>query len=158
MRTNRHNRGFALVAAIGVLAVLMIFAISAASTAQFTLGFSHARTADRRLGSALDEGVALLAAGRSELLKPGAAGSKPSSVALIEARPGSKNDVVVSATVGLQPDPALLPSALAAREGDLIVRLDAARADGRGSRRSALVLMNSAGQRRAPILLQETRP
>lgn len=155
----RRDRAFALVAAIGVLAVLMIFAIAAAGTAQFTVTFSAARAADRRLGSALEEGIALLAAGGAEELKGGGtAGATTSTVLLIAARPGAADDVVVSATRGLTPEPGLLPPSLASREGDTFVLLEAGRADGRGSRRTALVLLNAAGYRRAPILLRETRP
>ena len=161
LRNERRDRAFALVASIGVLAVLMIFAISAAGTAQFTVSFSAARTADRRLGSALEEGMALLAAGG--LKQPGegggaGAGATTSTVLLIAPRSGSADDVVVSATQGLTPEPGLLPPSLPYCEGDTLVLLEAGRADGRGWCRSALVLLNTAGHRRAPILLRETRP
>lgn len=156
MGIRKGSRGFALVAAIGVLAVLMIFAMSAAGTAEFTLGFSSARQLDRRLSAAIEEGTSLLMDDPSGFAQESSSGSSE-TVFLIPPREGSPADVVVSATLGLAPEPEELGPALAVREGDRLVRLEAARADGRGQRRSSLYLINSAGQRRVPILLQEAR-
>lgn len=148
-----RRRGFALVAAIGVLAILVIFAVAAAGVTQFTIGFSQARAADRRLGAALEQSAALLASRPPQALSADGAAH---TFALVEARPGSRDDVAVTATVGLAPDPGLLGPALALREGDTVVRLEARRPGGRYTR-TATYLMNTAGQRRTPILLQESR-
>ncbi len=146
---NTNRRGFALIAAIGTLAVLMVFAMAAAGSAEFTLGFSRARTADLRLASAVEEGAELLAAGAA------VASDKPA--ALIEPRPGAKNDVTVTATLELSAEAKLLGEALAARDGDALVRLEAARGVA-AVQRVSVFLINGAGNRRAPILLQESRP
>ncbi len=144
------RRGFALIAAIGTLAVLMVFAMAAAGSAEFTLGFSRARTADQKLGAALEEGAGFLAAGAD--IATGKA------TALIQPRPGAKDDVTVTATVEQSVDPDLLGQALAVRDGDLQVRLEAARSGAAAPQRIAVYLINGAGNRRAPILLQERRP
>ena len=159
LRSSAARRGFALLAAIGVLAVLMILAVAAVGSAQFTLGFSQARTADQRLGQALEEGATILRPRLPDLVKKAAASwsaeQTSTTVELIKPRPGVKDDVVVSATLGLVTGEGL-PAGVQPRDGDFMVRLEAGRLD-RPLRRSAIYLVNSAGLRRAPILIQEGR-
>ena len=67
--TFRRDRGFALLAALGVLAVLTILAAAAAGSVSFTRGLAVERNRERALTSALSHGADLLGARGCEMLK-----------------------------------------------------------------------------------------
>jgi hypothetical protein len=148
--SSRQERGFAIIAAIGVLAILMILGFGAAVVTQFTYGFSRARVADREYSDVLREGAQLLAT--RSVPEPG------SPTFEVWKHEGSgKNDVQVSATVQLaEVGTKLLGAALKPREGDRVVELTASAPSGK-VRRSSFYLINVSGARTAPILLLERR-
>ena len=148
----KRRSGFALIAAIGVLVLLMMMAFGAAATAQFTYGFSRARVKDHEYSMLMrDASDALQQRGIPE------PGTPPFQV--LQTQSVAKNDIEVSATVQLpEVGRNLLGSALKLREGDRVVEFTAAPAITGKVSRVSNYLMNSKGLRSAPILLLERRP
>ncbi len=145
-----EQRGFALIAALGVMVLLSIMAFGAATTAHFTYGLSKARQLDRQLGEMLREASKLL----SVQMVPGA---PEAAFPVLNARTLSGRDVQVSGTL-VRPEVAttLLSAALQPRDGDHVVELAAA-VQGLPGLRSSVYLINARGMRHAPILLLERR-
>lgn len=149
------NRGFALIAAIGVLAVLAIIVFAAASSAQFTSSYASLDVRDYRLCNAVESGLAQVLARELPAWK---AGDAPKTVTLAPPPEGYNDDLVVSATIGLSPSRDLQPPIIASRAGDVLVAVQAAPALGRrGVSRQNVYLVNPLGNRPGPILLEETR-
>ena len=148
-------RGFALIAAIGVLAVLAIIVFAAASSAQFTANFASLDGRDYRLCNAVEAGLAQVLARDLPAWKQGDA---PRTVTLPAAPAGYNEDLVVTATIGLAPSREVSPPDIAARAGDVLVAVQASPAQGRhGMSRQNTYLVNLLGHRPGPILLEETR-
>jgi hypothetical protein len=149
-----RRRGFALVFAIGVLAVLVMVVMAGANSAQFTYSFAHGRARDQQLGQAIRYAVDTIAA-RDWKAKPVPA--QPETVEFAAPVPEAKDAVTARAVIAPQaPDEKTYRGLLAAREGDVLVRVEAETAV-KSARRSALYLLNAGGKRPAPILLEEAR-
>lgn len=150
MKPRCNQRGFAVIAAIGVLAILMIMAFGAAAITQFTYGLTRARVSDREYSDLLRESAQLLAT--RPLPEPGSPAFE-----VLKHRAAAKGDVQVSATVQLaEVGNKLLGAALKPRDGDRVVELAASSPSGRVTRTS-VYLLNISGARTAPILLLERR-
>ncbi|MGI8905651.1 MAG: hypothetical protein ACR2IE_04075 [Candidatus Sumerlaeaceae bacterium] len=148
----QKQRGFALITALGVLALLMIMAFGAASVTQFTFSLSQARLTDRSYGDMLREGAELLQ-------MRGVPEEGTPTVEVLRAQSLSRRDVQVSATVQqLETGRNLLGTALTLRNGDRVVELTAAPTSTGRISRGAVYLLNVQGARNAPILLLERRP
>ncbi len=146
----RPNRAFALLAAIGVLAVLAVVVVASINSTQLTYGFSRARILDRQLGEATRQ-AALRLNGDAIAL------ARTAPFAVVKPVVGSVDDSVVTATVTGVDVPGLLGPIIAPRDGDLLIRLDAARSRNGSARRSAIYLVNSKGARPSPTLVEEAR-
>lgn len=153
-RPKSLKRGFMLITAIGVLAVLFLLVMAGANSVQYTYGFAHMRATTDRFADALQQSAEVLVSQGSllEKLQGGAAleaariGSEPRRLIRVQARLGAEQ---TQAAPSLQ--------LVGKREGDIVVLLEAtAGEEANRSKRSALYLINHRGNRRAPILLQET--
>ena len=148
------QRGFALVFAIGVLAVLVMIVMAGANSAQYTYVFAHARAQDKQLGHAIQYAVNTVAA-RDWAAKPVPA--QPETVDIRYLPSDAKQAVAARAVIAPQaPGDTTYKGVLVPREGDVLVRVEVEAAN-RSARRGALYLLNAGGKRPAPILLEETR-
>lgn len=153
MKNRANSRGYALVAALSVLALFAIFAMAAGDSTEFTWMFNHARSSDQRLGDVLEAvavGVppAQLITSASDV--PTSGPEKP----VFELEPGAKDNVLVWArSPEAKPD----TSYVAPMAGDALVQLEAASVRKQATRRAAIYLLNASGQRPAPILIEEKR-
>ena len=151
----RNDRGFALMLALGILASLTFIIMAAADSTQITWGFSHARAADQKLGDAIEQVVRSLPPAQFA----SSAGDAPSTAPLrtFELAKGEAGAILVYAW----PEPvdafAEARRMLGEKPGDLVVRLEAATVKNQSNRRTGTYLLNSAGNRTAPILLEERR-
>lgn len=144
----RKSSGYALIAAIGVVAVLGLLIIGAVNNAQVTYSFARSRTSDKVLADLTAEMARRLAA-RPALTTGAAPGAT-----LLEVTTG--DGVTAKATVA-DGDPRRLVGTLIRRQdADMLVRIDAGRPGGRGLQRGALYLVTPGGTR-PPILLAEER-
>lgn len=152
----QRPRGFALVIAIGVLAILIVLGVASAGMSDFTLAFSQARIGDRKLGSALEQGATLL----MHKLRVGALENPATNepIALIQPSGSGQDDISVTATLNIVSDRLVRDdSVLVSREGDTVVLIEASRSQPGAVLRRSWYLVNTAGNRRIPILLQEAR-
>lgn len=152
MRLHNLNkrRGFALVAAIGVMVLVGIFAFAAATTAQFTYAFSQARFSDQQLGRILREAAV------AEMASPQPASADQKRPVITTETAAGNNVVVTAAELPGQQGLQMLGGALKPREGDQVLELRAMHRD--KFVRGANYLVNRSGNRTAPILLREVRP
>ena len=149
-----RRRGFALIFAIGVLAVLVMVVMAAANSAQFTYVFAHARARDQQLGRAIRHAVDTVAS-RDWAAKPVPA--QPETIEIAASDPDARDAVMTRALIAPRvPDEKTYGGVLAPREGDVLVRIEAETAR-KSARRVALYLFNAGAKRPAPILLEETR-
>ncbi len=146
----RRRRGFALLAALGVLSVVFIMAVSASMAARFTWSFLGMRLADQKLRNAA-RGAAEALAARPELLEAAKA-EQGLQLAFPGRAPGDGIAVLAAVAGSTQ---TLAARFLAPREGDATVLLSASALLPRQARHEALYLVNVQGRRRAPILLEE---
>lgn len=134
----RPRRGFALIAAIGVLAVLTILVFGAATRAHVTHTLTAADLATHRLAGALHAQARMLMAGADP------------------AKPLAGDDdltLTVKAPAEAPASPAL--DTLGKRDGDIFAEIAVSSNRLRGAGRTAIYLVNTKGQRSAPILLRE---
>lgn len=136
--TNRA-RGFAMIAALGVLAVVSIVVLSAASSTQFTHAFVGRDFRDSRLRQAIVTQARMLA--NSELDRG------PSA---------SDDEVKVTVTLYDKDLKDIGTDAVARRDGDVIATISAEFALRNEGTRTSVYLVNTKGQRKAPILLTES--
>jgi hypothetical protein len=155
-RIRHHRRAFALITALGVLAALTFIVMAAADSTQVTWTFSHARASDQRLGDAIQQLVRSLPP--SELVPvPDAAESTAPAVRQFELAKGNAVAgilVFASAPREIAAPPAEVIPPL---EGDVLVQFEAASIRLQRVRRTATYLLNTSGNRPAPILVQESR-
>lgn len=148
LRTTRRTSGYALIAAIGVVAVLGLLVVGAANNAQVTHAFARSRTNDKMLADLTAEMARRLAA-RPALT----AGAAPGATVLEVA---TADGITAKATVA-DGDPRRLVGLLIRRtDADVLVRIETARPGGRGLRHESLYLVTPGGTR-PPILLTEER-
>lgn len=153
---HRKPKGFVLVAALGVLAILMTVAFMAAGSAQHTFSMTVERQRDRRIS----DHITIVAEQLPRLLSTSGAGPGSGSVRTVRVLSGLATDpttVEVSATLGLKLDPASSLPALQAMDGDELAVVEARRRDGVGASRRSTFLVNSRGLRSSPILIREER-
>jgi hypothetical protein len=149
----RNRRGFVLVTALGVLAVIMTAAFMAASSAQQTFTMTVERQRDRRIS----DHITVVAEVLPRLLSNPGATSSVRTVLLVSGNPKDPAAVTVSATLGLAANAELIRPALEFLEGDELARVEAKRSDGQGPSRRSTFLVNSRGLRSSPILIREER-
>ncbi|MCX7717720.1 MAG: hypothetical protein N2111_04855 [Candidatus Sumerlaeaceae bacterium] len=135
----KPRRGFALIAALGVLAVLTILVFGAATRAHVTHTLTAADLAQHRLASALNA--------QARLLMTGADPGKPLA-----------GDDDLTLTVQMLAEPPASPAVdlLGKREGDLFAEIQVSSRRLQGAGRRAIYLVNTKGQRSAPILIAES--
>ncbi|MBX7244388.1 MAG: hypothetical protein K1X53_02750 [Candidatus Sumerlaeaceae bacterium] len=153
----RTHSGFALLAAIGVLAVLTILVMSAATAADVTHHVVQFDVTDFRLAAAIENAAVRLEAGDI----PGADIKGPERTVPVPAeKVGPGQPIEVTVTTGLAPADNYMAPALHARDGDTMVKVVALMPGAGGKARDtmeAMFLLNTAGKRSARILLQEKR-
>ncbi len=148
MRLQNGNQAFAMLAVIGVLAVLGLLVMGTANTAQVTHAFARARTVDSVLTDLTAEMARHLAADAT--LTSGAA----VGATVLEVDAG---DITGKATTTGADTRALVGTIIRPHDGDVIVSIDAGRKDGRSVHRTATYLVTPRAPRAAPILLSEER-
>ena len=148
MRLQNENRAFAMLAAIGVLAVLGLLVMGTANTAQVTHAFARARTVDSVLTDLTAEMARHLAADAT--LTSGAA----VGATVLEVDAGDVTGKAITAGADAR---ALVGTVIRPHEGDVIVSIEAGRKDGRSLHRTAIYLVTPRSPRAAPILLSEER-
>ena len=146
-RTAAGRRGYVLLAAICVLAVLFLIAATAADTTQTTWRLASKSAVEHALCDAMHDAAYRVMSGD----RPSTA---PAAAALARAAT-LRGDVTVSATL-LAKDAPALPAHIAPRGHDEFIRIEA-RHGRSGGCRKALYLVNRSGLRQAPILLLEER-
>ncbi|PKO20002.1 hypothetical protein CVU37_00575 [candidate division BRC1 bacterium HGW-BRC1-1] len=148
MRLQNGNRAFAMLAAIGVLAVLGLLVMGTANTAQVTHAFARARTVDCVLTDLTAEMARHLAADAT--LTSGAA----VGATVLEVDAGDITGKAITAGADAR---ALVGTVVRPRDGDVIVKIEAERKDGRSLHRTATYLVTPQAPRATPILLSEER-
>jgi len=136
--TVMRRRGFALIAAIGVLAVLTILVFGAATRAHVTHTLAAADLATHRLASALHS--------QASLLMAGADASRPLT---------GDDDLTLTVRILQQPPASPAVASVGRRDGDQYAEITASSKRLRGAGRTAIYLVNTQGKRSAPILVQE---
>lgn len=149
----RSSRGFVLVSALGVLAVIMTAAFMAASSSQQTFTMTIERQRDRRIS----DHITVVAEALPKLLSNPGATTSVRTVLMIAGDAGDSASITVSATLGLEVTAQLIRPALDLLEGDEVARVEARRADGQGPSRRSTFIVNSRGLRSSPILIREER-
>jgi hypothetical protein len=145
-------KGFVLVAALGVLAVLMTAAFMAAGSAQHTFTMTVERQRDRRIADHLTVASELLP---KLVSRAGTGVGTIRTVRLVF--PTEPSTVEVSATLGLAIPSGLIQPALSSLDGDELAVVEARRRDGAGPSRRSTFVVNSRGLRTFPILIREER-
>lgn len=153
MRTSSRKKGFALIVAIGVLALLFILVFAGANTSQVTRTFSRARERDRELTDATRQAVLHLVKTRASDLAPA---DTPSVIEVVRAPESGAPAIAVKATAGIRADAATLGKVLVGRPGDALLRVEARKTNGAATV-AATYLVNTQNGRKAPILLKEER-
>lgn len=138
MKAGLH-RGFALIAALGVLAVLTVLVFGAATRAHVTHTLTAADLSTHRLASALDA--------QARLLMTGADPDKPLA---------GDEDLTLKVTMLAEPPASPATGVLGRRDGDRFAEITVTSKRLKGAGRRAIYLLNTKGQRSAPILVTES--
>jgi hypothetical protein len=150
IRPTLSNRGFTVVAAVIVLAILGMLAIAAANSVQFTFSFVAASTTQSRLSSAMREGAVLLQS-RPDMVKGLDGGT--AVVVFAAGQPGESQVTASRADLSLA---AGIRKLVPEQAGDVVVVLNAGFLKTTPRKASSVYLINTEGRRTAPILLKET--
>lgn len=137
MILQRKERGFVLLIALGVLAVLGILIFGASTTTQAGWAFTEMHMTDVRMGNALDHIAVRLSRG------------DPLSGSVVL----QDGDVTATATIGIASDASQVAAVIEPREGDQFVKIFARNQNGWTV--DSLYLINFKAMRKSPILVSE---
>lgn len=149
------ERAFALMVALGVLAALTFIIMAAADSTQITWLFSHARASDQKLGDAIEQVVR--AVPPAELVPASVDSISTAPLKTVELCKGEPGAIMIFVWPGDLASMELAQAVVSPKPGDALVRLEAATVKQQTVRRSGIYLVNTAGQRPVPILLEEKR-